>query len=423
MAYIGNAPNTAIVNQTTSQSFNGTGSATAFTLNRSVNVSEDLEVFVNNVQQEPGSGKSYTASGTTLTFDEAPPSGTGNVYVIYRGEATINPRLEHDANSALAATTGTFTGDITLPDSAKAIFGAGSDLQIYHDGSHSYIKDNGTGSLLIQGSTAVVIEDPSGNNMAFFEDGGEAILYHNAGARLTTKATGVEVAGSAIMTGTDTFNSNASGAGILLKDSGVTSRQLHIVAPGSVSEATIGTPNSHHLLFATNNTERFKIDSSGQSYFFQAPQQSGQANFYSVSEWAISVRRPSAGSAGMIRFENGTSYVGGITTSTTATQYNTTSDYRLKTAVTYDWDATTRLKQLRPARFEWIADGEDAVLVDGFLAHEVQDIVPESITGTHNEVDEDGNPVYQAIDQSKVVPLLVKTIQELEARIAALEGN
>ena len=113
MAYIGKAPNTAIVNQATSQSFSGNGSTTAFTLARSVNVGEDLEVFVNNVQQEPGSGKSYTASGTTLTFDEAPPSGTNNVYVIYRGEATINPRLEHDANAALAATTGTFSGAVS----------------------------------------------------------------------------------------------------------------------------------------------------------------------------------------------------------------------------------------------------------------------------------------------------------------------
>ena len=113
MAYIGKAPNTAIVNQATSQSFSGNGSTTAFTLTRSVNVGEDLEVFVNNVQQEPGSGKSYTASGTTLTFDEAPPSGTNNVYVIYRGEATINPRLEHDANAALAATTGTFSGAVS----------------------------------------------------------------------------------------------------------------------------------------------------------------------------------------------------------------------------------------------------------------------------------------------------------------------
>ena len=93
MAYIGAQPNKTLT-ETTSQSFNGTGSATAFTLNRAVNTGEELEVFVDNVQQEPGSGKSYTATGTTLTFDEAPPSGTGNVYVIYRGQAEVTTRLE-----------------------------------------------------------------------------------------------------------------------------------------------------------------------------------------------------------------------------------------------------------------------------------------------------------------------------------------
>jgi len=108
MAYIGAQPNKSLT-KTTSQSFNGTGSATVFTLNRAVNTGEELEVFVDNVQQEPGSGKSYTATGTTLTFDEAPPSGTGNVYVIYRGLAEVTTRLEHDANQALSATTGTFT--------------------------------------------------------------------------------------------------------------------------------------------------------------------------------------------------------------------------------------------------------------------------------------------------------------------------
>jgi len=108
MAYIGAQPNKTLT-KTTSQSFNGTGSATAFTLNRAVNTGEELEVFVDNVQQEPGSGKSYTATGTTLTFDEAPPSGTGNVYVIYRGQAEVTTRLEHDPNQALSATTGTFT--------------------------------------------------------------------------------------------------------------------------------------------------------------------------------------------------------------------------------------------------------------------------------------------------------------------------
>ena len=93
MAYIGAQPNKQLT-ETTSQSFNGTGSATAFTLNRAVNTGEELEVFVDNVQQEPGSGKSYTATGTTLTFDEAPPLGTGNVYVIYRGQAEVTTRLE-----------------------------------------------------------------------------------------------------------------------------------------------------------------------------------------------------------------------------------------------------------------------------------------------------------------------------------------
>ena len=130
-----------------------------------------------------------------------------------------------------------------------------------------------------------------------------------------------------------------------------------------------------------------------------------------------------------VAFKRGTEYVGSISTSTTATSYNTSSDYRLKENVDYTWDATTRLKQLKPARFNFIADDTNT-LVDGFIAHEVSDIVPEAISGEkdamRNETDEEGNvtsvPDYQGIDQSKLVPLLVKTIQELEARIAALEA-
>ena len=146
MAYIGKPPNTAIVNQATSQSFSGNGSTTAFTLTRSVNVGEDLEVFVNNVQQEPGSGKSYTASGTTLTFDEAPPSGTNNVYVIYRGEATINPRLEHDANAALAATTGTFTGDLTVDTDTLKVDSSNNRLGVGTASPSTKIHLNESGS-------------------------------------------------------------------------------------------------------------------------------------------------------------------------------------------------------------------------------------------------------------------------------------
>ena len=125
------------------------------------------------------------------------------------------------------------------------------------------------------------------------------------------------------------------------------------------------------------------------------------------------------GSCNQILFRGGGSgaTTGSITsTGDNATQYNTSSDYRLKENVDYDWDALTRLNQLKPCRFNWI-DDDTNTLEDGFLAHEVSSIVPEAITG-----EKDGTEM-QGIDQSKLVPLLVKTIQELEARIKILENK
>lgn len=113
--------------------------------------------------------------------------------------------------------------------------------------------------------------------------------------------------------------------------------------------------------------------------------------------------------------------VGGITVTTSSTAYNTSSDYRLKENVVDLDNATDRLKQIPVHRFNFIADADTTV--DGFLAHEVQAVVPEAITGVKDEVDDEGNPVYQGIDQSKLVPLLVATVKELEARIATLEAN
>ena len=113
--------------------------------------------------------------------------------------------------------------------------------------------------------------------------------------------------------------------------------------------------------------------------------------------------------------------VGTITSTGGGTNYNSASDYRLKENVNYDWDATTRLKQLKPARFNWIND-ETNTLIDRFLAHEVEDVVSHAVRGTKDAVDENGDVEPQSIDQSKLVPLLVKTIQELEARITTLEN-
>jgi len=123
-----------------------------------------------------------------------------------------------------------------------------------------------------------------------------------------------------------------------------------------------------------------------------------------------------------INFSNpGNSSAGKISTTGNSTAYTTSSDYRLKENVIPISDSIYRLNQLKPSRFNFI--GESNKTVDGFIAHEVQDIVPEAIVGEKDEIDKDGNPVHQGIDQAKLVPLLVAAIQELEARVKELENN
>jgi hypothetical protein len=181
---------------------------------------------------------------------------------------------------------------------------------------------------------------------------------------------------------------------------------------------------------AISFTQAMTLNSNGALCINRTDQQNDErlAVFGNVGQQCMSLKSPITTAYDMINIINGNGQVGTIQTNGSATSYNTSSDYRLKENVVTEWDATTRLKQLKPSRFNFIADADTTV--DGFLAHEVQEIVPEAITGTKDAVDADGNPKYQGIDQSKLVPLLVKTIQEqqaiiesLTARVSALEGN
>lgn len=113
--------------------------------------------------------------------------------------------------------------------------------------------------------------------------------------------------------------------------------------------------------------------------------------------------------------------VGSITITSSSTAYNTSSDYRLKENTVDIADGISRLKQLKPYRFNFTRD--PSTTVDGFFAHEVSSVVPESISGEKDQVDDEGNPVYQGIDQSKLVPLLTAALQEAVAKIEALEAR
>ena len=123
-----------------------------------------------------------------------------------------------------------------------------------------------------------------------------------------------------------------------------------------------------------------------------------------------------------ISFYFGTTFSGAINQSGSSTvNYATSSDYRLKENVIDMTGSVDRLKQLKPSRFNFIADGPSRT-IDGFLAHEVSSIVPEAITGSKDAIDAEDNIIPQGIDQSKLVPLLVGAIKELTARIEALEA-
>ena len=121
-------------------------------------------------------------------------------------------------------------------------------------------------------------------------------------------------------------------------------------------------------------------------------------------------------------FYSGTSGERGyITVSNFATAYNTSSDYRLKENIKPIDNSVERLMSLKPCNFNFISEDEDKVVMDGFIAHEAKDIVPEAVTGIKDAVDEKGNPMYQGIDQSKLVPLLTAALQEALQRIEILE--
>ena len=137
----------------------------------------------------------------------------------------------------------------------------------------------------------------------------------------------------------------------------------------------------------------------------------------------IVVRKNANSGAAMIFHQvvNANAQVGSITFDNSATAYNTTSDYRLKENVVEMTGSVDRVKQLKPSRFNFISE-PDTKIVDGFLAHEVSSVVPEAIHGEKDAVDDQGNIIYQGIDQSKLVPLLVGAIKELTARIEALEA-
>ncbi len=294
---------------------------------------------------------------------------------------------------------------ITLPDSTTTL--VGSDTAVVKDAS---------------GNVGIGVTPESWNTYTALQVGGMGALFgYNASA------------GSDFSVANNVYYN--SGYKRIFADEASVHQQIngtHVfqVAPSGAADSAISW------------TTAMTINNSGETIFGGAS--FGDNTTKIEPDGEVRIRRVSGVNKSMAVFYNGSSYVGEINTNTSSTTYATSSDYRLKENVTPMSGSIDRLKALKPSRFNFIADASKTV--DGFLAHEAGEVVPECATGekdamkteeyevtpavmdgetvvTEAVMGEREVPDMQGIDQSKLVPLLVGAIQELTARLEALEAN
>ena len=224
-------------------------------------------------------------------------------------------------------------------------------------------------------------------------------------------------------------NSNHE-AMIILNNGGATGHEAGIefrYESGTTPRAKIHVNSSDKILrFSTDNSERMRMDGSGHFLFnCTSIPSSSVAGMAFERNGNSGVLFHSNGSAttsiNVGEFINGNGVVGRITTNGSNCSFTDASDYRLKENEVAISDGITRLKQLKPYRFNYKSDATKTF--DGFFAHEAQTVVPESVVGEKDATKEDGSIDPQCIDQSKLVPLLVAALQEAIGRIEALEAG
>ena len=349
------------------------------------------------------------------------------------------------ADTVSAGSGGTFAGAVTVPQlNADNIRIDGNTISSIDANGNLTLDPNGTGDTIIaSGNVGIGTSSPS--TVLHIDNGGsngsgqaDAVRLHNPGTSAGDGA-GIKFSSGTSTTGAGIFGIGQAlnSANLVFRAGGDTER-MRIDSSGHVQiQSNASTGN---LVFKESTTDSWSIRNNGANGYLAFFDDYNNAERMRIgNSGKLCVNRTSGGGTANIKSQSNSfaiefyhhsndASVGYIGTTTSSTSYNTSSDYRLKEAVVNMTGAIDRVKALAPKRFNFIAD--DSVTVDGFLAHEAQAVVPEAITGTHNEVDENGDAVMQGIDQSKLVPLLTGALQEaiakietLETKVAALEAG
>ena len=180
------------------------------------------------------------------------------------------------------------------------------------------------------------------------------------------------------------------------------------------------------LALQTAGTERMRINSASVGIGSTLTTSGLTVGYVGDNGWNINTISTTTAGVGAIVFTNPNGVVGSINTSGSTTGYATSSDYRLKENIVPMTDALNTVAKLKPVNYKWKINGSNG---QGFIAHELQEVVPQAVTGEKDAIDADGNIKPQGIDTSFLVATLTAAIQEqqalitsLTARITALEG-
>ena len=392
MSYIGRGID-SIDNISTLDNLTFNGSDATFNLTQNsvafVPVSADaLQIQIDGVIQ---SGN-YTVSGSTVTFDFTPSGSSVCNGIRHYGVGLLSQPSDGSVNMAQLGASG--TKDATTFLRGDNTFATVSGTTINNNADNRVITGSGTANTL-EGESNLTYSSPD-----LTVSGGNPSIIHN--------------------------NTTSGGdSGIKFQGSGVNYGFVNL--DNSDGALDLGTSVGWSTRFYTNNAERMRITSDGDLNFAQ-----GQLQLLADNSAATSTAKwdRGAGQGGntstALQFCHGGSVKGSISYDDGSTSYNTSSDYRLKENAVAISDGITRLKTLKPYRFNFKTNTDKTI--DGFFAHEVT-AVPEAINGekdaTETYTDDNGDEQTrikpQGIDQSKLVPLLTSALQEAITKIETLE--
>jgi hypothetical protein len=233
----------------------------------------DLQIYhdpsgPSSLISDQGAGDLILRGSNQIRFQDA--TGAEH-YAIFNENGAVQLYYDNALKLATTSTGVDITGDATFGDSDKAIFGAGSDLQIYHDGSNSYVKDAGTGDLFLQGSNNVQIESAAGVNMIYATAGAQVRLFYNGSPKFNTTSTGVDITGTLTSDGLTVADSAPT---IVVQDSDGTN-QIGTLRQGGQSTILSARNDAADgiIKFMGNGgdseTERMRIASNGDISFYE----------------------------------------------------------------------------------------------------------------------------------------------------------